>query len=48
MGNVIVLVVNAEDLIGEAKRNCREHGHVKRGHEYRPLVSCSLYMSLYR
>ena len=33
--------------ITTAKKHCREHGHVEGGHEYRPLVSCSLYMSLY-
>jgi hypothetical protein len=33
--------------ISIAKIHCRGHGHIKGGHEYHPLVSCSLYMSLY-
>ena len=33
--------------ISTTKRHCREHGHVEGGHEYRPLVSCSLYRFLY-
>ena len=30
-----------------AKKHCWKYGHVEGGHEYRPLVSSSLYMSLY-
>ena len=30
--------------ISKTKRHCREHGHIEGGHEYHPLVSCSLYM----
>ena len=33
--------------ITTSKRHCREYGHVEAGHEYRPLVSFSLYRSLY-
>ena len=33
--------------ITTAKIHCREHGHVEGGHEYHPLVSCSLHMYLY-
>jgi hypothetical protein len=34
-------------LITTTKRHCLQHGHVEGGHEYHPLVGCSLYMSLY-
>ena len=30
-------------LIKTAKRHCRENGHIEGGHDYHPLVSCSLY-----
>ena len=28
--------------ISTTKRYCREHRHIEGGHEYRPLLSCSL------
>lgn len=31
-------------LITTAEKHCRQHGHVEGGHDYRPLVSCSLYV----
>jgi hypothetical protein len=31
-------------LIKTTKRHCREYGHLEGGHEYRPLVSYSLYV----
>ena len=30
-------------LIKTVKRPCRENGHIEKGHDYHPLVSCSLY-----
>lgn len=30
-------------LIKIAKKHCRQHGHIEGGHDYHPLVSCSLY-----
>ena len=30
-------------LIKTVKRHCRETGHIEGGHDYHPLVSCSLY-----
>lgn len=29
--------------IKTTKKNCRQHGHIEGGHDYHPLVSCSLY-----
>lgn len=29
--------------INIAKRHCRENGHIERGFDYHPLVSCLLY-----
>ena len=29
------------------KRHCREYGHAEGGHDYRPFVIFSLYVSLY-
>ena len=33
--------------ITKTKRHCKEYGHAEGGHDYRPFVSFSLYMSLY-
>ena len=33
--------------ISTTKIHCREHGHIEGEHEYRQLVSFSLYMFLY-
>ena len=30
-------------LIKTVKTHCREYGHIEGGHDYHPLVSCSLY-----
>ena len=33
--------------ITTVRKHCREHGHTKGGHEYRPFVIFALYMFLY-